>query len=317
MKELEDFVQLEESNKEMVVDIIMDKSKKDKKIILPQGYLPNLPAKIIRKYVSPIKTKRINSKKEARERKITPCPLYKEAIEKTNPAKWYAGISWAINGRGSRNFFFVDLVEGWRHFFAAGKEIETKRYDIPEELEREKKERNAIREEISKITGRKKINLEEEILRRGGKRYARVPSTTEENKFYDIMFTALPVVMPKKEENAYALWFELESRHYCEDKLFFISYIRPREEWFCKHEIATYTKLFFEDNNRDARRNSPYLFFTPFPKPSTELFEFYYNLERVRKPETKPEGIRNVPLDKIEKELLICRAFTEKKAKLF
>jgi len=282
--------------------------------VLPQDFFIELNARTLRKYLQPLKWRRIRSKKQAREERITPYMLINEARQKLSAERYYGGMSWrGLSDRRNKTFLLYSWIEGWELFEIAKDLIKVKRYDIPEELEQlEAEERAKLSREIDKFTKRR-INLEQEIMKRGGIRTGKVPSRTQAAKFYDDMrmdglpdkFRGIP------SDSHYATWFDIASRHSCKDKQMFIAYVRPREEIFCAHDVAFLIKCHHDDL---LYHINPSLVFTPFPEPNPNLVDA--NM-RYRKQVFKNADGRRVPLSKIDREGLLFCEIKATEAKFF
>lgn len=283
-------------------------------VVLPQDFFIELNARTLRKYLQPLKWRRLRSKREAIEERITPYILINDARERLRTEKHYGGMNWrGLSDKRNKTFLLYSWIEGWELFEIAQELISIRRYDIPEELKQlEEKERARISEEISKLT-RKRIDLEQEIMRRGGIRTGRVPSRTTRDKFYDdIRMDGLPVKFKDISSNAfYAAWFDITSKHSCRDKQMFIAYVRPREEVFCAHDIAYLVACHYFDS---LYHKNPYLVFTPFPKPKATLIDAN---RRYRKQVFKSVEGRRVPLSKIDREGLLFCELKKTNAKFF
>lgn len=273
-------------------------------VLLPSDFFIELNARTVRKYLQPLKLRRFKSKKQAIAERITPYALIREAREKIIDEKYYGGINWrGISDRKNKTFLLYSWLEGCELHEIAKPLIKVRRYDVPDELrELNQEERKKISDEISKLT-KKRIDIEHEIMQRGGVRTGAVPSRTERGKFYDdIRIDGLPVKFDGiKSDFHYATWFDISSRHNCKDKQMFIAYARPREELFCSHDIAFLIACHNQDN--EYHRN-PYLVFTPFPTPNPTLTDAN---KRYRKMVFKEVKGRRVPINKIDREgLLFC-----------
>jgi len=283
-------------------------------VVLPQDFFIELNARTLRKYLQPLKWRRVKSKRQARKERITPYMLMQEARQKMRIEKYYGGTGWrGLSDRRNKNFLLYSWIEGWELFNIAGHLIKIRRYDRPEELQEvTEEERARISREISKLTKRR-INLEQEIMRRGGVRVGRVPSRTSRGGFYDDMkIEGLPVTFRGSSSDfCYSTWFDITSRHSCKDKQMFIAYMRPREEIFCAHDVAFLSACYTNDY---IYHSNPFLVFTPFPKPNPELVDAN---RRYRKQVFKRVGAKRVPISKIDREGLLFCEIKSTNAKFF
>jgi len=283
---------------------IDDITKQGAGVLLPHDFFIELNARTVRKYLQPLKLRRFKSKKQAVAERTTPYSLIREAREKIMDEKYYGGISWrGISDRKNKTFLLYSWLEGYELYEIAKGIIKVRRYDTPEELkELKQEEREKMSEEISKLT-KKRIDIEHEIMRRGGVRVGAVPSRTEIEKLYDdVRMDGLPVKFKGvKSDSHYAVWFDIASRHNCKDKQMFIAYVRPKEELFCAHDIAFLMACHNRDNDYHT---NPFLVFTPFPAPNPTLADAN---RRYRKMVFKKAKGRRVPINKIDREgLLFC-----------
>ena len=288
-----------------VINEVDDITRDNLGVVLPLEFFIELNARTLRKYLQPLKWRRVRSKREAREGKVTPYMLMNEVREQLQLEKYYGGMSWrGLSDRRNKTFLLYSWIEGWELFDLAGGLIRIKRYDVPEELRQlEEEERARISAEISKLTG-KRIDLEQEIMGRGGIRTGRVPSrTTRERVYEDMRIDGLPVRFRDAHSNAfYATWFDITSKHSCRDKQMFIAYVRPREEVFCAHDVAFLVGCHHEDY---TYHRNPELVFTPFPRPNPALTDAN---RRYRKQVFKNVEGRRIPITKIDREgLLYCK----------
>lgn len=273
-------------------------------VVLPEEFFLELNARTLRKYLQPLKWRRIGSKKRAIEERITPYILMKESREKMKMGKYYGGTGWrGLSDRRNKNFLLYSWIEAWELFSIGKLLINIKRYDMPDELRQlEKEERVRIGREISKLTT-KRIDLREEIMKRGGIRTGRVPSRSRAGKFYDDMrLEGLPLKFKGiSSDYHHATWFDLTSKHSCKDKQMFITYVRPREEILCAHDFA----FLNASHDSDFTYNTdPFLVFTPSPKPNPLLVDAN---KRYRKLVFKRVKGRRMPIAKIDREgLLFC-----------
>jgi len=284
-------------------------------VLLSNDFFIDLNSRNLRKYLEPLKWKRINTKKQAQEEKTDPYTLFRGAINKLQRDNLYAGTGWrGISDKKNKNFWLYSLIEGWELFEIAGKLIKTNRYDLPDEMKSHSKDEIArISREISKITD-KRIDLRKEIMKKGGIRTGCVPSRSKEGKFYDdLKVEKLPVKFYKiPSDFYYSTWFDLASKHSCKEKQMFITYLRSREEFFCAHDIAFMIACHSQDYKY---HKDPYLVFTPFPRPTEGLID---NNARYRKRVFKRVEGKIVPINKIEREqLLFLTVQSGQQAKIF
>ncbi|UZE94116.1 MAG: hypothetical protein IB618_00880 [Candidatus Pacearchaeota archaeon] len=284
-------------------------------IILPNGFTYRVDARTVRKNVRPIMLKRIRTKREAIEQEITPSKLAREKIEKMRfryqikpetLREDYAGINFVgITDKKIKNYLISDAIEGYLHAKNASSLIEIQRWDTLESLLKERKyqerlsfqeklalKRVTMRKEILKMGSRKKTLTEVPekprriILTREAVRVAKkVPSTSERGKFYkEIRFRRLPEVFPDNEypelnKEFYAAWtdFWIEPPCTCQDKTWFISYIRPNQVWYCIHEIAAFRKALSMDwqEGRPVTYPDPYIATSPFLRLSQDYINYY------------------------------------------
>ena len=284
-------------------------TKQGTKVVLPEEFFLGLSSRILRKYLQPLKWRRIKSKKQAIEEKVTPYQLMREAREKMSMDSYYGGMGWrGLSMPINKNFLLYSWIEGWELASLGSGLIKLRRYDKPDNLEQvSKDERKKMRRELSKVTRRKRGDFKERILKKGGTRTGVIPSRSVRGKMYDkgMRIDGMPINFKgSRSNNHYASWFDLHSWHTCKDKEFFIAYMRDREEFFCAHDIAFMITSYRDDYNQYY--SNPYLVFTPFPKPNPIFLDAN---KRYRKLVFKKVGGRRVALGKIDREgLLFCEA---------
>ena len=269
-------------------------------LVLPEGFLYRIDARTVRKNLRPLKLRRINTKHEAIEQKITPQKLINEKIEQMrrayelNPESLcedYAGINYrGITRRENKNYLFSDNVEGFLHSKIASTLIQVRRYDTLESLLRSKdsrrlskEDRLSIRRELLKVRKRKMLTSEKArriILTGNAERVVRVPSRSEYNKFYEIKFRRLPVSFSLNDKEFYATWTDLwtEPSCNCDEKKWYIKYvIDPKEIIHCVHEIAAFRKTLNDDWGRGTpiTHPSPFIATSPFFKPTQDYIDYY------------------------------------------
>lgn len=285
-------------------------------LVLPEGFIYRVDARTVRKNVRPIALRRIRTKKEAIEQEITPEKLIKEKIEEmrarylSNPETLrddYAGISYkGITDRKIKNYLLSDAIEGYLHAKTAGVLIKINRYDTLESLLKSKEfkelseeERATVtrltkaetRYEILKIRKRKMLTEVPEKVRRiiltkqAERAVLMVPSTSKAGKFYEnIKFRKLPEAFPDDKypdlnKEFYASWtdFYTEPSCNCDDKMWFITYLRPNQIWNCVHEIAAFRKAIAMDwqGNQPITYPNPYIATSPFFKPTQKAIDYY------------------------------------------
>ncbi len=287
-----------------VIEQVDEITKQGSGAVLPGDFFLKLNARTLKKYLQPLKWRRVKSKKQAIEERVTPYMLMRESKEKMRMQTYYGGMGWrGLSDRRNKNFLLYSWIEGQELFSIAEDLINIKRYDLPGELKPlSAEERKRIGREKSKLTKRR-IDLIHEIMKKGGIRTGKIPSRSRIGKFYDDMrMEGIPVKFKDIRSNHYyATWFDLTSKHFCKDKQMFITYVRPREEIFCAHDIAF---LIASHRNDFKYRKDPYLIFTPFPKPNPVLMSAN---KRYRKLVFKNVDGRRKPLSKIDREgLLFC-----------
>lgn len=300
--DLNESITIEESGKpnlEQTIEIldIVRNLDSETAVVLPEGFLYNVEARTVRKNVRPITLRRIKTKKEAIESEVTPVKLIKEKIKElqerylSKPESLlddYAGINYrGITDRKIKNYLVSDCIEGFLHAQTAKSLIQIKRYDTLEELLKDKKalpleERAAIRRELLKIRKRKMMVPEKArkiILTKQAERVViRIPSRSEQGKYYtNIRFRRLPESFSDEDKEFYASWtdFYTEPSCNCEDKTWFISYLRPGQIWHCVHEIAAFRKAISEDWRGEHPIKQPYIATSPFFKPTKKAIEIY------------------------------------------
>lgn len=314
LKKIEDI----EAEKEDFIGTILlveEITKQGFGVSLPEEFFLDLSARVLRKYLQPLKWRRVKTKKQAIEERATPYVLFSEARNKMDLNVFYGGTGWrGISDSRNKNFFLYSWLEGWELFEIGRSLIRSQRYDKPEDLEQlSSEERECMSREISKLTKRR-INLKQEIMRRGGTRTGEVPSRTTRGKIYcDLRADGFPVNFKKSGSDLfYSSWFDLTCHyHSCEDKRMFISYARPREESFCAHDIAFIIKNHVDDMKYHT---DPYLVFTPFPKPNKELSD---SNRRYRKQVFKRVDGQRSPISKTDREGLLFCMLKATKAKFF
>ncbi|MCS7134761.1 MAG: DUF2624 domain-containing protein [Candidatus Pacearchaeota archaeon] len=305
-------------SEEQIIEILNQISKLDQytSLVLPEKILYEIDPRTVRKNVRPICLRRIRSKTEAIEKKITLEKLIKEKIEEmrekfiSNPEKIcedYAGINYrGITDKKVKNYLMCDVIEGYLHAKDAGILIETKRYDTLEKLLKskeidsfDKETRKKIVSAIKSITSRELMTekmkripgyVRKVILTKQSERVVlRVPSTTTKKKYYkNIKFRKLPQFFidgnfPELNSEVYASWMDVytEPSCNCEEKTFFITYLprRVNQIWYCVHEIAAFLKMMMDDWKKDNDDLAdPRIGLSPFFIPTLEAIEFYKKL---------------------------------------
>ena len=281
-------------------------------VAMQPDFFSKLNARVIRKNLQPLKWRRIRSKKQAIREKITPYDLFRETRDEMKIGRYYGGTGWrGLSDNRNKNFLFYSWIEGWELENLAGGLIQIKRYDLPDELREETYERRTeIAKEISKLTQRKQGSdlLKQNIMKKGGKRTGIVPSRTDRGKFYNMRIDGFPVKFRGVLlDNHYAVWFDMTSpSHSCTDKQMFLSYFRPREEFFCAHDISFIARAHQKEIKAFFRSSGfypdPYLVFTPFVKPNPDLMD---SNQRYRKQVFKYVKNRRVPIGKIDREMML------------
>ncbi len=280
-------------------------------VVLPEGFLYKVDARTVRKNVRPITLRRVYSKRAAIEQEITPRKLIREKIRQMQEryqskpetlCEDYAGINYrGITDKKTKNYLISDAIEGFLHAKNAASLIEIKRYDTLENLLKTKAmnklpihEKASIRRELLKIKQRKMLTQISDkprkiILSREAVRIVKkVPSTSKREKFYkNIKFRKIPEAFPDNKypdlnKEFHAVWtdFWIEPACTCEDKTWFISYLRPNQIWYCVHEIAAFRKALSMDwqRGKPITYPNPYIASSPFFKPNEDAIEFYMKL---------------------------------------
>lgn len=300
-------------------------------LILPEGFLYRVDARTVRKNVKPIALRRITTKKEAIEQEITPEKLIKEKIEEMRNRynrdnetlrEDYAGISYrGITDRKIKNYLLSDAVGGYLYSKIASALIKINRYDTLESLLKSKEAKKFSDEEKATITRMSRAETRHELLKirqrkmltevpekprriiltkQAERAVLTVPSTSEAGKFYgNIKFRKLPEVFPDDKypelnKEFHATWtdFYTEPSCNCDDKMWFITYLRPNQIWNCVHEIAAFRKAIAMDwqGNQPTTYPNPYIATSPFFKPTEKAIDFYMKLRNqvfVKKEEYK------------------------------
>lgn len=292
-------------------------------VALTSDIFTKLNARIRRKNLQPLKWRRISSKKQARSERIVPYDLFAEARENMVLRRYYGGTGWrGLSDNRNKNFLFYSWIEGWELANIAENLIIINRYDMPDALRKESHEkRTEIAKEISKLTQRKQgIDLlKQNIMKKGGMRTGIVPSRTDRGEFYSMRVNGFPVKFVGVPSDAhYAVWFDMTSFHMCEDKRMFLSYFRPREEFFCAHDIAfiarTHKKEIDTYSEKLGLYPDPYLVFTPFVEPNPDLMD---SNRGYSKQVFKYVKNRRVPIGKIDREMLLNFHIQATDAKFF
>lgn len=292
-------------NLEQIITILdfIERLEQEDVLILPEGFLYNLNARTVRKNIQSLKLKRISTKHEAISQEITPQKLIKNEIEflrsyfKKNPeslGKDYGGINYrGITDKKNKTYLISDAIEGYLHAKNAERLIQIKRYDTLEMLLKSKsakslslQERAEIKRAILKIRNRKMMIPEKArqiILSGKAERIVKIPSTSEQDKFYEMRFRRLPVSYSEQNKEFYATWQDtwLEPCCNCKDKMWYIKYINVAGEIIhCIHEIAAYRALINADwkNWKPVTSPNPYIATSPFFKPSKKTIDFYMRL---------------------------------------
>jgi len=299
-----------------VISLVDDLTHQGYGVCLPEEFFLDLNARTLRKYLKPLKWRRIKSKKQAIEEEITPFILMNEARQRINSNVYYGGTGWrGISIPENKEFLFYSWIEGWELALLGRNLFKIRRYDNPEALEQLEDiiEKAHISEEISKITKRR-INLKEEIMRKGGIRTGTTPSRTKKEFFYeDMRIDGLPVNFKKGRSDIFpAAWFNSTFHyHNCKDKINFIDYVCPKTEVICAHDIAFATVNFL--NDFDYHPES-YMVFPIFPKPANQWFDAN---TIYRKMVFKKVKGRRMPINKIDREGLLWSHAKATKAKFF
>lgn len=293
-------------------------------VALQPDFFSKLNARVKRKNLQPLKWRRIGSKRQAIDERITPYDLFREARDEMKIGKYYGGTGWrGISSRENKNFLFYSWIEGWELVDVARDLILVKRYDLPDELRGETYERRTeIAKEISKLTQRKQgIDLlKQNIMKKGGSRIGIVPSRSEKRFYTDMRIDGFPVKFRgDSSELYYSVWFDMTSKsHSCKDKQMFISYFRPREEFFCAHDIAFIVRAHQKEIKTYFRSSGfypdPYLVFTPFVRPNPDLMDAN---KRYRKQVFKYVKGKRKPIAKIDREMLLVFEAQATDAKFF
>lgn len=283
-------------------------------IVLPEGFLYRIDARTVRKNVRPIRLRRFVTRKEAIEQKATPEQLIRERIEQMRSryqrdtqtlVEPFGGINYrGITDRKTKNYLISDAIEGYLHAQDAGQLIEVSRYDTLEELlkfrsrEIPASARTAIRRELMKVRRRetmtdklKKVpeSVRRVLLTKQAERIVSVPSTSEEGKFYKIRFRRLPLafpdnLFPELNHEYHASWTDTytEPSCNCDNKTWFITYLRPGQIWQCVHEIAAFRAMIQRDwkRSKPVTFPNPYIAASPFFKPTQDAIDFYRKLRR-------------------------------------
>lgn len=271
-------------------------------VVISKDFFVDLSSRTVRKYLQPLKWRRVGSRKQAREERVTPYDLMREAQGNLRKGRYYGGMDWRGFDRHNRTFLLYSWLEGFELFSIAPDLISIRRYDIPDELREEVgEERDRISRELAKLTGKRVGDLKQRIMERGGIRVGKVPSRTDPEKLYDDMrIDSLPVAFRGMSHSpCHGTWFNITSRHDCKDKQMFITYLRPKEELLCAHDIAFLMACHASDTRY---RKDPRLLFIPFPDPNSDLVDAN---ARYRKQVFKDVNGRRVPLNKIEREALL------------
>ncbi len=290
---------------EQIIDILNSIEKLDSEtaLLLPENFLYKINPRTIRKNARTISLRRIDTKQEAIEKEITPQKLITEKINEMrerfqkNPetlSEDYIGINYkGIRDKKIKNYLISDGIEGFLYYKKISPLIKIKRYDTLEELLRSKsskeisfEDKASIKRELLKIRKRKMLVPEkarEIILTRQAERVVeKIPSRSELGKFYtNIKFRRLPLSFSEEDKEFYSAWtdFYAEPSCNCNDKTWFISYLRPNQIWHCVHEISAYRKAISEDWQNNQPIKQPYISASPFFKPSEQAIEFYLKLK--------------------------------------
>jgi len=321
-------------NLEQIIIILdsIERLDQETALILPEGFLYEaINARTLRKNVQPLKLKRIKTKQEAINEEFTLQKSIKEKIEslrsdfKKNPESLredYGSINYrGITDKKNKTYLISDAIEGYLHAKNAEPLIQIRKYDTLEELLKSKsakslspQERAEIKRVILKIKNRKMMTPEKArkiILSGKAERIVKVPSTSEQGKFYEMRFRRLPVSYSEKDKEFYATWPDtwLEPGCHCGHKKGYIKYVNVAGEIFhCVHEIAAYRALINADwkKGKPITFPNPYVATSPFFKPSQKTMDFYMKLRNqifVTK-ESRYEHLAKIYLDIwLEKEV--------------
>lgn len=319
VRDFEDIIEVDQTNHINIQRLkrILLNLPSNEAISLDSSFFPEADSRKVRKYGIPIKLKRYKTKKEAIKDKAISFRLYDKALEKAKgKEKTYVGFSWRGISRGeskNKNFLVTSLVQGYM-LYSIIKQIKTGLYFKLSKLQTSDHERRMISNQIKQLNGYMPKGLDrvaDIVIDKGGKISGTLPSKDYNyrinNKSYNIVIENLPIAYSARDKKCYAVWFDLTSRHMSDEKRFFISYIRPREEWFDSYDIALMFLAFDNNFNEWKNRNfhnDPYIVFNPFPFPSSELTK----LERkLRKNTFKNISGKHKVLTKIDEEVLLMK----------
>jgi|GEM_PF-4977014 len=304
--------QLEDTGKltlEQLIYILdtIKRADEDEAIVLPSSIQYALDPRYVLKNLERIELRRIKSKKDAIEEGAEPLKLIAEKIEELREKylrdsemlvkKEYGWINYrGIIDKKNKNFLASDAIEGYLLEKEAGNLIKVKRYDTLEQLLKNpslsQEERRRIAQEARKIKKRKTMTQKEiempgfirkEILNKQAERIVYVPSRNKIGTYYTIRFRKLPLKyndgkFSELDKLFLAQWTNLytEPSCNCEEKMWFINYIKPGEIYHCVHEIAAFRRCIRDDYT--GHTLPPYIATSQFFKPTQEAIEFYKKL---------------------------------------
>jgi hypothetical protein len=304
--------QLEDTGKltlEQLIYILdtIKRADEDEAIVLPSSIQYTLDPRYVLKNLERIELRRIKSKRKAIEEGAEPLKLIAEKIEELREKylrdskmlveKEYGWINYrGIIDKKNKNFLASDAIEGYLLEKEAGNLIKVKRYDTLEQLLKNpslsQEERRRIAQEARKIKKRKTLTqkeietpgfIREEILNKQAERIVKVPSRSKIGTYYRIRFRKLPLKyndgkFSELDKLFLAQWTNLytEPSCNCEEKMWFINYIKPGELYHCVHEIAAFRRCIRDDYREHAL--PPYIATSQFFKPTQEAIEFYKKL---------------------------------------
>lgn len=271
-------------------------------IILPGDIMYQVDPKTVRKNMRRLSLRRIKTRKEAIDNKITPLILIQEKTDDLRRKKHisilqdYSGINFRSisNDHTNKNYLVADAIEGYNLSIIGKELISIKRYDTLDSLIMRPKnqEKGEIGKELKKIRPRKffyeyEKKAREVILRKQSARIANVPSTSKHSYHKNIRFLLLPQTFsdnktPELNNEFYATWFNIKTNPSCNcsDKANLIDYIHPGEVSFCLHEIAGFRAMLAQDHTNPEINENPYIATAPFFKPTKEAINLHSKLKK-------------------------------------
>jgi len=352
VRDLSEDVQIEDVGKltlEQVCTILdhVDRLDEFSAIVLPKTVLYRVDARTVRKNVRQVELRRLRSKREAIQERATPEGLIKERLAelhteyKKDPEKLlvdYGGINYrGITSRMNHNYSISDSIRGYLHAQLADDLIHVERYDRLESLlvgtmtGVPASEKAAIRAVLLKIRNRatmtdklKKIpeSARKIILTRQSERIVGVPSTSHQGFHPNIRFRRLPLAFPDDaypdlNKEYHASWTDVTTQPSCncQDKTWFITYLKPGETWHCVHEIAAFRAMAQREwkAGKPTTSPDPYIAASPFFKPTQAAIDFYH---RLRNQVFVNMGERSEHLPYVYIDLLLMKQAVRGKLKL-